>query len=150
MSKQDTSSITIPLILTAVWHPEGLKSGRKLRCTELGEFSDADAAALFMLENNPTASFPWLFCYRLKPSQDYRGNGNPVTVFDRNGNLVGGYDNENLDCFPGLGLVCLSGFPCLKYCFCNNKMPASPHTIRPSGLFCLSGSPMGGGWEALP
>ncbi|HIJ95955.1 MAG TPA: hypothetical protein HPP94_09505 [Desulfuromonadales bacterium] len=98
--KKEQSEIPI-LCLTAIWHPNGPKSGIKLRSTELGEFSDADAAALFLRDNNPAASFPWLFCYKLEPVWEYRGNGNPITIFDRNGNRYGGYDNENLDCFPG-------------------------------------------------
>lgn len=94
---------TIPVFrLTALWQKDGPKSGRPLRKTELGDFPNVEAAGLFLRENNPVATWPYLFCYRLVPTPEYRGGYSyPVTNFDRDGNLLGGYDLDHLNCFPG-------------------------------------------------
>jgi hypothetical protein len=90
------------LRLTALWQKDGPKSGGILRKTELGDFPDVDAAALFLRVSNPVTTWPYLLCYRLEPTPDYRGGySDPVTIFDPDGNLCGGFDHDKTDCFPG-------------------------------------------------
>ncbi len=90
------------LRLTALWQKEGPKSGRPLHKTDLGDFPNVEAATLFLRENNPSASWPYLFCYRLEPTPEYRGGySHPISIFDRDGTLRGGYDLDHLNCFPG-------------------------------------------------
>ncbi|MBI5591823.1 MAG: hypothetical protein HY881_15230 [Deltaproteobacteria bacterium] len=73
-----------------------------MRRTIIGDFPDASSAEGFLKENNPAGNWPYLFCYRLEPMSEYRGDYSyPVTIFDRNGNMHGGYDNNKFDCFPG-------------------------------------------------
>ena len=70
--------------------------------TILGDFSDVSSAVIFLKENNPAGNWPYLFCYLLELTPQCRYDYSyPVTIFDRNGNLRGAYDNSQSDCFPG-------------------------------------------------
>lgn len=102
MTKDIMTSSDLTFRLTAFWQKNGPKPGKPLRKTELGDFPNTESAAHFLRENNPAAILPYLFCYRLEPTPEYRGGYSyPVSIFDRKGNLRGGFDHYHLNCFPG-------------------------------------------------
>ena len=102
MTQNGKTSETPTRRLYALWQPSGPKCSIKLRKTALGDFPDAVAAASFLQITNPAVRWQYLFCYRLEPVPEYRGGySHPISIFDRDANLRGGYDHDHLNCFPG-------------------------------------------------
>lgn len=101
MTRNSKTSEAPTLRLYALWQSNGPKIGVKLHKEILGDFPNSEAAAQFLQIHNHSSAWPYLYCYLLQPIPEFRGNGNPVTIFDRNGIQIGCYDNERLDCFSG-------------------------------------------------
>lgn len=79
--------------------------------TIVGDFPDESSAESFLKENNPAGNWPYLFCYLLELTPRCRYDDSyPVTIFDRNGNLRGGYDNSMPDCRFKIGDIVQFGY----------------------------------------
>ena len=102
MTKKRNATTKITFCLYVLWQKTSPKIGKRLHETQLGTFADVESAAHFLQEQNPAGNWPYLFCYKLTPSSESRGcYAWPTAIFDRNGKLLGEYDDYKTNCFPG-------------------------------------------------